>query len=162
MAKLKPGAVSIDLETGGIYGDIDHCPQADLLESAEALLSLLPRVRHKGLWGLVKDFDADCYLYTRAKGYKVPDDVRLEADIYRGTGGLPASRRPFKLIVMPERDGEQYWRSTWYEPLVGSVRNGKVSPDIEGVPDLTAEGRAEFEKARMREAMKPRQLKLEV
>ena len=44
MAKLKAGALTVDLATGGIYGDIDHCPREDLLESAEALLSLLPEV----------------------------------------------------------------------------------------------------------------------
>ena len=42
MAKLKPGAIAVDFETGGIYGDLDHCPIGDLLESAEALLACLP------------------------------------------------------------------------------------------------------------------------
>ena len=89
MAKLKPGAVTIDLVTGGIYGDIDHCPKEDLLESAEALLPLLSKVQHPGLWGLHKDFDADCYVYTAAKKYEVDSkDCAIEVDIYRGPGAL--------------------------------------------------------------------------
>ena len=51
MAKLKPGAITIDLETGGIYGDLDHCRREDLLESAEALLSRLAQVNDGGFRG---------------------------------------------------------------------------------------------------------------
>ena len=167
MAKLKPGAITIDLETGGIYGDLDHCPLADLLESAEALLSLLPKVDHKGIWALAKDFDATCYLYTRSKGFVVPEDVHLEQDIYRGPAvGWPPSPRDktFRLMVQPDCVRDAYWRARWYEPLIGSFRDGRVSADIEGMVDLTAEARAEREQLRMeieeRDASKPRQLKI--
>jgi|GEM_PF-3558192 len=167
MAKLKPGAITIDLETGGIYGDLDHCPREDLLESAEALLSLLPRVNHKGVWALAKDFDAGCYLYTKSKSYRVPGDLDLDQDIYRGPAlGWPPSPRDktFRLMVQPDCVRDAYWRARWYEPLIGSVSDGKVSADTEGIVDLTAEARAEMEHHRReieaREASKPRQLKI--
>jgi len=67
---------------------------------------------------------------------------------------------------MPGSDREQYWRSNWYSKLIGSVNDGHVSADVEGVPDLTAERRAEYERqaaeAKRREAEKPRQLKIEL
>lgn len=135
MAKLKLGAVTVDLKTGGIYGDIDHCNQAALLESAEALVTLLPKVQHEGLWALAKAYDADCYLYIGAKGYALPDGLRLEQD----TG-----RRPFHLAVL-QYSREQYWKGVWYSPLIGSFRDGKVSADIEGIPDLTRGPRMEYE-----------------
>jgi len=167
MAKLKPGAITIDLGTGGIYGDIDHCPLADLLESAEALLSLLPRVSHKGIWALAKDFDADCYLYTASKSYRAPEALDLDQDLYRGPAlGWPPSPRDktFRLMVQPDCVRDAYWRARWYEPLIGSVRDGKVSAETEGIVDLTAEARAEREQLRReieeREASKPRQLKI--
>jgi hypothetical protein len=143
---LKPGSISVDIETGGIYGDIDHCPLPDLLESAEALWSLLSKVKHKGLWALAKSFDADCYLYTSNKSYKPPDGITLEQNIYRGAGGLPASCRPFILIVMPYGDRKDYFNRNWYEPLVGSIRDGKATSNTDGIPDLGAEGRAKMEK----------------
>lgn len=146
MAKLKPGAITIDLVTGGIYGDLDHCPLTDLLESAEALLSLLPEVEHKGLWGFAKDFDAGCYLYTKNKRYWAPEGLHLP------------------LLVRRQGVRDAYWRARWYEPLIGSFRDGKVSADTEGIVDLTAEARAEMERYRreieQREASKPRQLKM--
>jgi len=146
MAKLKPGAVTIDLETGGVYGDIAHCPREDLLESAEALLSLLPKVDHKGIWALAKDFDAQCYLYTTNKRYWAPEDLDLP------------------LLVQRQCVRDAYWHARWYEPLIGSFRDGKVSADTEGIVDLTAEHRAEMERYRReieeREASKPRQLKI--
>jgi len=146
MAKLKPGAVTIDLETGGVYGDIAHCPMENLLESAESLLSLLPKVDHKGIWALAKDFDAQCYLYTTNKRYWVPEDLDL------------------LLLVQRQCVRDAYWHARWYEPLIGSFRDGKVSADTEGIVDLTAEARAEMERYRReieeREASKPRQLKI--
>ena len=167
MAKLKPGAITVDLETGGIYGDLAHCPREDLLESAEALLSLLLRVGHKGIWALAKDFDADCYLYTASKSYRAPEDVHLEQDINRGPAvGWPPSPKDqtFRLLVQPDCVRDAYWRARWYEPLIGSVRDGKVSANTEGIVDLTAEARAEMEQHRReieaREASKPRQLKM--
>ncbi|MBA7681144.1 hypothetical protein ES703_89474 [subsurface metagenome] len=167
MAKLKPGAITIDLVTGGIYGDLDHCPLADLLESAEALLSLLPEVEHKGLWGFAKDFDAQCYLYTTNKRYWAPEGLHLDQDIYRGTAvGFPPSERnqSFSLLVFRQIVRDACWRSRWYEPLIGSFRDGKVSADTEGIVDLTAEARAEMERHRReieeREASIPRQLKI--
>jgi len=160
MAKLKPGAITIDLETGGIYGDLDHCPREDLLESAEALLSLLPQVKHKGLWGLAKAFDADCYLHTERASYKVPEDIRLE--LYRGND---VAGRRFRLVPLGKTERATYWQYHWYSKLVGSVRGGKVTADTEGIPDLTAEAGAEMERRaeeiRRREASKPRQLKIE-
>jgi len=146
MAKLKPGAVTIDLDTGGVYGDIAHCPREDLLESAEALLSLLPKVDHKGIWALAKDFDAQCYLYTTNKRYWAPEDLDLP------------------LLVQRQCVRDAYWRARLYEPLIGNFRDGKVSADTEGIVDLTAEHRAEMERYRReieeREASKPRQLKI--
>jgi hypothetical protein len=166
MAKLEPGAVTIDLVTGGIYGDPDHCPREDLLESAEALLSLLPSVQHKGLWGLAKAYDAECWLYTKSKGYEVPEGLHLVTDISMGPGCPFGWRKPFRLCVSTGRDRGEFWRFNWYEPLIGSVRDGKVSPDTEGITDLTAEARAEMERQieeiRRREASKPRQLKMEL
>ncbi|TET40075.1 MAG: hypothetical protein E3J65_02090 [Dehalococcoidia bacterium] len=167
MAKLKPGAITVDLETGGIYGDLAHCPLADLLESAEAVFSLLPRVRHKGIWALAKDFDAQCYVYTKGKSFVAPEDVHLEQDIYRGPTGSETPRwaKPFTLLVQPHCVRDAYWRAGWYEPLIGSFRDGKVSAETEGIVDLTAEARAEMEQHRReieeREASKPRQLKME-
>ena len=150
MTKLRPGSITIDLRTGGIYGDLDHCPVEDLLQSAEALLSLLPQVNHKRLWGLGKAYDADCYLYTEATSYRAPDGLHLQADV----GGGSCQR--FRLTVMP-CDYEPYWERTWYEKLVGSVRDGKVSPDTEGVPDRYRE--PQFVPT---ERDRPRQLKLEL
>ena len=161
MAKLRPGAVTIDLETGGIYGDLDHCPRGDLLESAEALLSLLLQVNRRGVWGLAKAWDADCYLYTERASYKVPEDIRLE--LYRGN---ELAGRRFRLVPLGKVERDRYWQFHWYEPLIGSVRDGKVTADIEGIPDLTAEARAEMERqaegVRRRDASKPRQLKMEL
>jgi hypothetical protein len=142
---LKPGAITIDLQTGGIYGDIDHCPLPDLLESAEALWSLMPRVKHKGLWALAKAYDADCYLYTSNKRYKPPADIILEQDIYRGIAGLPASRRPFKLTTLPHGNRIDFFNHAWYEPLIGSIKDDKATSDIEGIPNLTAEARKKIE-----------------
>jgi len=34
---------------GGIYGDLDYCLGEGILDSAESLLSLLPKRNHKGL-----------------------------------------------------------------------------------------------------------------
>jgi len=161
MAKLRPGAVTIDLETGGIYGDADHCPREDLLESAEALLSLLPQVNLRGIWGLAKAWDADCYLYSERASYKVPEDIRLE--LYRGSD---LAGRRFRLVPLGKMEREHYWQYHWYEPLIGSVKDGKVTADIEGIPDFTAEARAELEQHRReveeREASKPRQLRIEL
>lgn len=38
---------------------------------------------HRGLWGLTKAWDADCYVYSDRASYKVPEDIRLE--LYRGS-----------------------------------------------------------------------------
>jgi len=167
MAKLKPGAVTIDLVTGGIYGDINHCPREDILESAEAMFSLLPEVEHKGLWGFAKDFDAQCYLYTTNKRYWVPEGLHLDQDIYRGpVVGFPPSERDqtFSLLVFRQIVRDACWRARWYEPLIGSFRDGKVSANTDGIVDLTAKARAEMEQLRRgfedEEARKPRQLKI--
>ena len=166
MAKLKAGAVTIDLVTGGIYGDVNHCPREDLLESAESLLSLLPQVNHRGLWALAKAYDADCWLYTESRGYEAPEDLRLATDISRGPGCPLGWRRLFSLHVFAGRDREEFWRFNWYEPLIGSVKDGKVSAYTEGIPDLTAEARAQFERQRAewerQEAARGKQLKMEL
>lgn len=125
MPKLKRGAVTVDLVDGSIHGDLDHCPRDDLLESAQALLSLLPHVKHKGLWGLGKAYDADCHLCTTAKRYRLPEGLALEAE----TG-----HRPFQLRVI-ESNRERYWRFEGSEHLIGSIRDGQVCPDTEGLPD---------------------------
>ena len=148
MAKLKAGAMMVDLATGGIYGDIACCPREDLLESAEALLSLLPQVQHKGLWGIGKAYDADCYLYTSHKSYQEPKGLNLPAEIERGSGCPYGWRKPFNLIAFSLADRQRHFEMTDYEPLVGSVREGKVSPNIEGIPDLTAPAREEKKRRR--------------
>lgn len=140
-AKLRPGSIIIDLIAGGIYGDPGHNPKEDLLESAEALLSLLPKVQHTGLWGLGKAFDSDCYLYTAARKYQAPDGISLPTNIDKGPvrGDPEALRRipdrPFTLIVFDGSNREEYWRREWHYKRVGSVKDGHATPDIEGVPE---------------------------
>jgi len=152
MAKLKPGAVIIDLPTKGIYGDLDHCPAEDLLESADALLSLMPKVGHKGLWGLSKDFDSGSYVYTQKQGYKPPEGIELERDIHRGPSGLTRINRPFSLVPIVVRR-EHYWKQYWYTTLVGSVADGRASPDMRGITDLTIPAKLErFEREQAIEA----------
>ncbi len=152
MAKLRPGAVDIDLATGGVYGDLDHCPLEDLLESAKALLSLLPKVEHKGLWGLHKDYDAGSYVYTSARHLEVDKDCTLETDM----GEAKYGERPFRLTVFTNASRETHWLHNWYFTLIGSVKDGQVSPDIQGIPDLTLPARKEHEEFLQRvEAAKP-------
>ena len=104
-----PGAVTIDLPTGGIYGDLDHCPREDLLESAQALLDI------------------------------VPPSKRGVRDIY----GIHKSYGPeWGLLSGNAKARERYFANLWYEPLIGSIRDWVVTPDIEGIPNLTAEGYA--------------------
>ena len=148
MATLKPGSVTIDLVTGGIYGDLDHCPVADLLESAEVLLSLLPKVEHQGLWGLHKDFDAGCCIYTVAQRCHVDEkSCALDAGIYHGPAGIDGPwTRPFCISVVLRSERKAYWKTDWYSRLIGSIKNGHASRDTKGVPDLTAEKRAEHER----------------
>ena len=162
MAKLRPGAVLIDLPTGGVYGDIDHCPLQDLLESAEAMYSLLPRVQHRGLWGLSKAYDADCYLYTADKRYQPPKGLNLEARIDTGVAGMPPCRTRASFMLLPiHSERESYYQYNTYHVLVGSVRDGLVSTDIEGIPDLTAEGRARAERLRPKATEpKPQQMEM--
>lgn len=146
MAKLRPGAVTIDLPSTGIYGDADHCPVNELLESAEAMLSLLPKVDHDGLWGIDKDFDPQCYLLTTSKRYKAPD-VSLEWDhTSSGLHGAPEDwfrERKFNLkVLLYGRD--VYWQHHDYHTLIGKIgEGGKAIADTEGVCDLTAEARAD-------------------
>lgn len=130
---LKPGALTIDLVDGSIHGDLDHCPKEDLLESARALLSLLPHVRHQGLWGLGKAYDADCYLYTTDKRYKLPAGLTLSAMGPRS----PAEKwrhtpRKFSLIMLHSNRAE-HWRGHTYSKLIGSVREDQASEDTTGV-----------------------------
>jgi hypothetical protein len=129
---LMPGALTIDLVDGSIHGDLDHCPKEDLLESARALLSLLPQVRHKGLWALSKDYDASCYLYTTDRRYKAPEGLTLPViGAARPDGGRYPAR---KFWLMPLNSiREEYWRGTTYNQLIGSVREGQVNEDITGV-----------------------------
>ena len=123
---LMPGALTIDLVDGSVHGDLDHCPKEDLLESARALLSLLPQVRHKGLWGLGKDYDASCYLHSAGKRYTVPDGLSLPVL------GLHPSRK-FSLISTHSESRGEYWERNTYGKLIGSIRDDQVSEDITGV-----------------------------
>jgi len=128
---LMPGALTIDLVDGSISGDLDHCPKEDLLESARALLSLLPSVQHKGLWGLSKDYDANCYLYT-TKRYKAPEGLTLPAlGSARPDGGRYPTRK-FSLMAL-HSTRKEHWRNHTYSKLIGSVREGQVSEDITGL-----------------------------
>ena len=68
---LKYGAIRLDLETGGVWGDSQHCPVEDLLESARFLRDLATTVQHRGLWGMGKAYDDDCYVLTTNKSFKV-------------------------------------------------------------------------------------------
>jgi hypothetical protein len=131
---LMPGALTIDLVDGSIHGDLDHCPIEDLLESARALLSLLPQVRHKGLWGLSKDYYASCYLYTTDKRYKAPEGLTLPSlgSPRPDAGRYPA--RKFSLLAL-HSPREEYWRGTTYFKLIGSLREGQVS---EGITDVSS------------------------
>lgn len=167
MAKLKPGALTIDLVGGGIYGDVEHCDVGDLLESAGALMTLLPTVQHKGLWGLAKDFDADCYIYTTQRRYRMPDEwyekpprnLGLEADMYRGQAGFPASRKHI-ILVVSHGSREDYFTRDWYSTLFGSVKGGKVATDTEGIEDMVALARGRYEawKAEAERRKPPKQL----
>jgi hypothetical protein len=137
MAKLKRGAVTIDLETGGVYGDLAHCPREDLLESAQALLQLLPHLEGRRVWGLAKAFDSDTYIYTKGRDFPFP---KVEIPVAEGVD-FPGRQR--QRVVFGGSDGRTYWWQNWYEELVGSVKDGQVVPDTEGVPDLTAPNKAE-------------------
>ncbi len=71
---LRYGALVLDLATREVFGDLDHCPQADLMESAEALLkvaSAFPR----GVWGIGKAYDADCYVFSAGKSLLTPQSL---------------------------------------------------------------------------------------
>ena len=135
------------MKTGGVYGDLDHCPKEDLLESAQALFHLLPHVKGHKVWGLAKAFDADCYILTSGHQFKAPD-VEVEADIYRGTANMPSSEkeRTVRLRVLGGTQRDTYWHNCWYEPLVGSVRDGQVVSETDGVEDVTATYRAAHER----------------
>jgi hypothetical protein len=130
---LMPGALTIDLVDGSVSGDLDHCPKEDLLESARALNSLLPSVRHKGLWGLGKAYDADCYLYTTDKRYKLPDGPTLPVmEPHHPREKWRSRTRPFSLIAL-HVTREEHWRGHSYSKLIGSVLEDQVSEDTTGV-----------------------------
>jgi hypothetical protein len=129
---LIPGAVIIDLVDGSIHGDLGHCPKEDLLESARALLSLLPQVRHKGLWGFGKAYDADCYLYTTVGRYKAPEDLSVSALGSARPDGSRYPTRKFALLTLHSTRAD-YWRNDDYFKLVGSIRDGLVSEDTTGL-----------------------------
>ena len=155
MAKLKHGAVVIDLETGGVYGDLDHCPREDLLESAQALLQLLPHLEGRTVWGLGKAYDSDTYIYTKGRQFPFP---KVEIEVAEGVD-FPGRQR--QLVVFGHVDMGIHWRQAWYERLVGSVRDGQVVPNTEGVPDLTAPIKAEKAKWLYEHRLKhPEQTKL--
>lgn len=126
MPKLKRGAVTVDLVDGSIHGDLDHCPREDLLESAQALLSLLPHVKHKGLWGLAKAYDATCYLYTTAKRYRPPPGLDVETD-------FPWGQPTVRVTVINNSHRETYWHGDGYSQPVGKLVDGQVAGDTEGV-----------------------------
>jgi len=89
----------------------------------------------------------------------VPGDIHLE--LYRGND---VASRLFTLVHLRKTERATYWQYHWYQPLIGSFRDGNVRGDTEGIVDLTAEARAEMkrqaEETRRREASKPRQLKM--
>ena len=125
MPKLKPGSMIIDLVDGSIHGDLDHCPKQDLLESAQALLSLLTQVQHKGLWGLGKPYDREWYIFTSSRAYKGPQTtVALEA--YNGQAAKP-------IVINWDRDA--YWKGNGYSKPLGKIEDGEVTDSIEGVTD---------------------------
>ncbi|MFP3880411.1 MAG: hypothetical protein ACLFVA_05610, partial [Dehalococcoidia bacterium] len=124
-------------------------------ESAEALLLLAEMVRHRGLWGVGKDFDGGCYVLTTSRSYQppAPEDIDLPADIYYGPTGRTdwASHwnNPTRVVAIPDRR-ENFWWCNWYTTLIGSVRDGFVTSDTEGIPDLTAERKAQERRGRMK------------
>ena len=61
----------MDLATGDVWGDVAHCPLSDLMESGRTLYELAKTVSHKGLWGMGKAYDDDCYVLTTNKAFKV-------------------------------------------------------------------------------------------
>ena len=73
----------------------------------------------------------------------MPKGLNLPAEIEKGEGCPYGWRKPLRLIAFSLADRERHFETTYYEPLVGSVREGKVSPNIEGIPDLTAPAREE-------------------
>jgi len=134
--RLRLGAILVDLENGGIYGDLAHCPQGEMLESAAALLELLPQVQHRSLWGLAKDYDATCHVYTTSKSYRVPQGLTLPTQLSGSWEG-----RPFRLSACTY-DRDRYWhRNCYYEPI-GSLVAGMVTDCTEDVEDMAAPARA--------------------
>jgi hypothetical protein len=125
---LMPGAIIIDLVDGSIHGDLDHCPKEDLLESARALLSLLPSVRHKGLWGLGKDYDVGCYLHTTGRRYKAPEGLSVSALGSARPDGSRYPMRKFSLLTLHSTRAE-HWQSDSWSKLIGSVQEGQVTED---------------------------------
>lgn len=168
MPKLKPGSVTVDLVDGSIHGDLDHCPQEDLLESAAALLSILDELGDAGdrVWGLSKDFDVGCRLMTTRRRLPIPADIieaaGLEQDIYSGPVVGSRWQGPPRPITLASSQWSRadYWRQEWWSKLVGSIKDGQVTSDTEGVPDHWKEPEC-FKRDRERleaEAKKPKQL----
>lgn len=123
MPRLMKGALTIDLVDSSIHGDIDHCPKEDLLESARALLACLPQLRHKGLWGLGKDYAVGCWVHTTVRRYS-PKAIAIEA-------GFEWHRTASIGVAVSSRD--TYWKFNWYFKPVGKVVDGQVVDDAEGV-----------------------------
>jgi hypothetical protein len=174
---LRLGSVTVDLECGAVYGDSDHCPKEELLESAQALISLLPRVNEPRVWGIAKDADDGCYLLIdveeMACSYKVGEiefkgrlcepeaEINLEADFGNYW------RKPSPILRLLAAEHDIYFYQNDYEPLIGSVKDGTISDDINGVATnhylkgLHGEAKKEEEKeAKRREAQRERQTQL--
>jgi hypothetical protein len=144
---LKYGAVTIDLPTGGVYGDAAHCPVEDLLESAQEMLKLVSAINGHGVWSLSKDYDGGCHLWTEGKVFKI--DMQLEPCDEMVKERAPYNRPAMTLGVFGNTDRDRYWKSLWYEPLIGKVVDGKVLADTSGVVDLTMPAREADERQRV-------------
>lgn len=105
---LRYGALTVDLETGEVWGDSAHCPVADLMESAQFLFALAPSLQHRGLWGMGKAYDDDCYVLTKSKTFKAP---RPHPDPF--VGGI---RKPYWCVLHGPKKIESYFA------LVGKVK----------------------------------------
>lgn len=106
---LKYGAVTVDFTKGLVYGDIEHCPLGDLLESAQELIRIAP----KGTRAVGKAYDSDSYLY----GAK-----RLQFTELPKTAIPENGRKPYYLRLAP------YFKPEWYDKVIAFLNGNELLP----------------------------------